>query len=132
MNLSQFIEPEDRYKARLLLVFWVLSFLFGTVGLFQTELAVSTLQRPNFPEIRSTMIQDRGLQEDLRKDYHERTGFKPEEGIVFKGFTPQQLATLNIAKNSLLLDKQLQAELMSIYGSSFREINVIVVPCWHM
>lgn len=120
-----FIEPEDKHKLWKCKVGITLSAIVLICGFFQTQLFVKLLPRPENNVIRAHIEQCRKIQEQLGAQ-------KNPSGIIFWMFGEKPLRTLEEAKESLLRDDALQTKLKEKFGTSFRELNVVIVPAWAM
>ncbi len=125
-------EVQDDRKARLLLC--VMSAIVGSLGILQTQWFVSLFPPPvSDGQMREMMAADRTRQQTLREDYRKRTQREPAQGIViFPLFADDQLSKLAQARDFLLQDQTLEAELERAYGVSLRDVNALVIPAWHL
>jgi hypothetical protein len=105
----------------------------GIIGLFQTQLFVSLLPRPSNIDIRNHIAACKSVQDARRASFRNTTGMESPRGIIdISGFDIRQMQILKDATQSLVSDEQLQRELINSFGTSFRDIDVMIVPGWQL
>lgn len=119
------IDRSKKYKLNLSLLGLILSLAVGIVGVFQTRFFVSVLPRPDTAVVREHIRRCRNFQNRTAADIKNPSG-----GIVFKLFDVEPTRKLEKAKESLVNDSALQAELINKFGVCFRDLDVIVAPAW--
>jgi hypothetical protein len=127
-----FVESQRKYDLRRLRLGMGIAAFVMVIGILQTQLFVSSLPCPSQDEVHKHIKASQDIQTAISVDYCNKAKRQLDPGITFKFFNDEQSKRLNSIAASLLEDEQLQSELMQSFGVSFRGLNVVVVPAWHM
>ena len=109
--------------------------LSGLFGIAQTQFFTTFFNGHSLEHIRKTIGLDKTKQHSIYNEYCSRN---PKEwarrGITFYSpfFHEKELRMLETAKNALLSDQDLQAQLTRDFGSSFAEVNAFILPAWKL
>lgn len=136
--VDPFVEGSTRYYAKSTIFWLYLSLMAGVFGVFQTQWFVAVLNRPDYSSIRDHMNRDKNLQEEIGREYQNRTQPPPVreqvEGFEINDalFTNSQIAIITNALRILTSDQSLQRDLEKSLGHSFLEIKVEIIPSWEL
>src|SRR5260370_27282765 len=129
---TTFGQYEEKYNLKMGIVRMAILIGAAGVGFLQTSTFGAFLSGPDDKGIREHVKICNGLEAQRLVDYMKMNNRVVPDGVTYELFAPDVQAHLKRTVDSFLNDDSLQEELKNEFGTSFRDISVVVIPSWEI